>query len=71
MKAKVIIENGISTIELTPENSFEKTMIENGSKNNFNKLVNVDYTERFNQGNKDHKILITMSEDLKAKAERH
>jgi hypothetical protein len=30
MKAKVIIENGVTTIELTPENQFEKDIIETG-----------------------------------------
>jgi hypothetical protein len=29
MKAKVIIENGLSTIILTPDNDFEKQVVEN------------------------------------------
>jgi hypothetical protein len=29
MKAKVIIENGLSTIVLTPDNDFEKQVVEN------------------------------------------
>jgi len=28
MKAKIIIERGISTIELSPENKFEETLID-------------------------------------------
>jgi hypothetical protein len=29
MKARVIIENGITQIELSPENKYEETMLEN------------------------------------------
>ena len=46
MKAKVIIEDGITTIVLTPQNEFESNLIEtikNNEKNHaFSTKINVD-----------------------------
>lgn len=61
MKAKVIIENGETTIVLTPENIFETDVLEKvyTSKGSYNLNTNVD--ARYNYGSYDnHKIEISI-----------
>ena len=61
MKAKVIIENGLTQIELTPENDFEKDIIEKSKDLNPNCDVNFSYgKESYYTVNKNHKITITL-----------
>jgi hypothetical protein len=63
MKAKITTENGISTIELTPENKFEVNLIESFSteskKQNIETEFRTDY--QFNTYSK-HKIKISITQ---------
>lgn len=61
MKAKVIIENGETTIVLTPENNFEKSVMESARKDStgydFKTSVTAEYSY---QEYKNHCINIQM-----------
>ena len=63
MRIKVIIENGETDIILTPENVFEKDILEKiyDKKQNFNFHTEVD--AKYNMaGYEDHKIRINITE---------
>jgi hypothetical protein len=63
MKAKVIIENGETSIILTPQNDFEIDVIEKmyDRKKDFNLHTEVD--AKYNYGTySNHKILINIKE---------
>lgn len=68
MNAKVIIENGKTTIVLTPENSFEKEVMESArmelSKYDFKTSITADYSY---QEYKNHCINIQMEKKIEAK----
>jgi hypothetical protein len=63
MKTKVIIENGVTTIELTPENDFERNMIENVS--NDREVFNID--TKFHTEHNKHKITLKINEIVRLK----
>lgn len=61
MKAKVIIEKGLTQIELIPENDFEIDIIEKSKELNPNCDVKFSFgKEQYYSANKDHKITITL-----------
>ena len=63
MKAKVIIENGKTSISLTPENAFEKDVIEKAYRcgERFNIITNVH--ARLSYGSYDnHRIDLDITE---------
>jgi hypothetical protein len=65
MKAKVIIQDGITTIELTPETSFEKDVIEKAKDSPNNSIVDFSYgKEPYYSENKNHKISITITKKI-------
>jgi hypothetical protein len=63
MKAKVIIENGETNIVLTPENSFEKGVLENlrDNQKGHNLLTTVEADYKYGQW-QDHQIKINIKE---------
>jgi len=69
MKAKVVIENGETDIVLTPENDFEKDLIEKVKEGEDKKIWNV-YTsvnidKKYNYGTyelSNHEIIINLKE---------
>lgn len=64
MKAKVIIENGKAMIILTPENEFEKNMIETAKDQNYK--IEASISREFSFGNyEDHKIELLLTENKK------
>jgi len=71
MKAKVIIENSQTTIELTPENAFEKDVIEKINLDSFKKKPEYSTTVHFDNAPTpffpliSHKITITIKEEPK------
>jgi hypothetical protein len=63
MKAKVIIENGLSTIVLTPDNDFEKQVVENAydHKHRFEIITDVEVVKNtFTQELQGHTINIKL-----------
>ena len=66
MKAKVIIENGQTKIELSPENEFEKDIIEKvyGQRQNYDLEVDINATYNYGAYTK-HKIEILVKERQK------
>jgi hypothetical protein len=62
MKAKVIIENGLTQIVLTPENDFERNVIEEAERqtpiHELKTSISTDYGQFGNRSN--HKIIITI-----------
>ena len=63
MKAKVIIENGLSTIVLTPDNDFEKQVVENvyNNRDTFNIVTDVEVVKNtFTQELQGHTINIKL-----------
>jgi hypothetical protein len=63
MKAKVIIENGLSTIVLTPDNDFEKQVVENiyDHKHKFEIISDVEVVKNtFTQELQGHTINIKL-----------
>lgn len=64
MKAEITIKNGYSFIQLTPDNEFEKTLIENADtmkyKNQLDVAVDFNYRSGYSDG--QHKIMITFKE---------
>jgi hypothetical protein len=66
MKAKVIIQEGITTIELTPETIFEKDVIEKAKDSPNNSIVDFSYgKESYYSENKNHKISITITKKIR------
>lgn len=66
MKAKVIIENGQTKIDLTPENDFEKDIIEKvyGQRQNYD--LDADINATYNYGAyTNHNIEILIKERQK------
>lgn len=62
MKAKVIIENGESRIELIPENTFEKSLVENFYSELSSNEVSTSCTREYKFGTyENYKIRITLS----------
>lgn len=63
MKSKIVIENGETTILLTPENDFEKRMIEDIVKNKGNHTVYTDASTTHQWHEQiNHKIEISIKE---------
>jgi hypothetical protein len=63
MKAKVIIENGETTIVLRPENEFETDVLEKVYKRKEAYNLNTIVEARYNYGSYDnHKIEISIKE---------
>jgi hypothetical protein len=63
MKAKVIIENGLSTIVLTPDNDFEKQVVENvyNNRETFNIVTDFEVVKNtFTQELQGHAINIKL-----------
>jgi len=61
MKAKVIIENGITTIELKADNDFEKDVIEKFVDRRKDYNLNTEITTKYAYGqHSEHKITITV-----------
>lgn len=60
MKAKVIIENGLTTIVLTPENDFEKTVLDDAYKSKDKFLFEAEASAEYQSygNNKNHKLVI-------------
>lgn len=66
MKAKVIIENGETTILLTPENGFEIDIIEKISCDKKKYIINSDFSVKFQFGTySHHQIRLSITEDTK------
>jgi hypothetical protein len=63
MKAKVIIENGETEVILTPENDFEKDIIENiaDRKKDFNIHTTAETNYSYSQ-HSNHKIVMNIKE---------
>lgn len=61
MKAKVIIENGETTIILTPENVFDRDVLERAysNKDKFNLHTTVDANYRYGSY-ENHKMVISL-----------
>jgi len=64
MKTKVIIENGKTTIILTPENEFEKDMVEIAKDQNYKIEANIFKEDMFCDS-EDHKIELLLTENKK------
>jgi len=63
MKAKVVIENGITSIELTPENKFEIDVIENARKFKEGYILETSVDAKYNYNNyTDHKLNIKIKQ---------
>ncbi len=63
MKTKVVIENGGTIIVLSPENEFEKDVIEKVYKKNEAYSINAIVEARYNYGSYDnHKIEMSIKE---------
>lgn len=63
MKAKIIIENGETTIELKPENDFDTEIVEkiHDKKEKFN--IHTTTTADYNYGSwQNHKIVMNITE---------
>lgn len=66
MKTKVIIENGVTQIDLTPENDFEKDVIEKlrTEPRKYNTKVDICAKEKDEYGySSGHKILVSIIEN--------
>lgn len=62
MKTRVIINNDLTTIELTPENDFEKNLIEGFDGYRIKLNSSVRFTTESNYGVKGkHKLLIDLT----------
>lgn len=59
MKAKVIIENGITTIELTPENDFEKRVLKDAHSNS-NYEFDTKVTSNYSYGENNYKLNVEL-----------
>lgn len=59
MKAKVVIENGKTTIELTPENNFEERVLEDSYSGNTGLDIKLDKTYESYQNEYSIRIEIT------------
>jgi hypothetical protein len=61
MKAKVIIENGETTIILTPENDFDRDILEKAytAKNKFDLHTSVDANYRYGSY-ENHKMVVSI-----------
>jgi hypothetical protein len=67
MKIKVIIENGLSTIVLTPDNDFEKQVVENvyNNRETFNIVTDFEVVKNtFTQELQFHTINIKLINHL-------
>jgi len=64
MKTKVIIENGKTMIILTPENEFEKDMVEIAKDQNYKIEANIFKEDMFCDS-EDHKIELLLTENKK------
>jgi len=64
MKAKVIIENGETTIILTPENEFEIDLIEKVHCKKEKHSINTDFDAQYNYGSySKHKIELSIKDE--------
>ena len=63
MKTKVIIENGETDIILTPENDFDKGVLEKIHKNKQNFSINTEVKAEYDYGNyKNHRLILNIKE---------
>lgn len=71
MKAKVIIQEGKTTIELTPENDFEKDVIEKITDSRHHYDINTTVSTNFQfHEHKNHKIQLNISKKVPKKEPR-
>ena len=65
MKAKIIIENGETTIVLTPQNEFEVDLIEKVKNKKDRHNIHTSFDAVWNYGTyNDHKIVLSIKEVL-------
>lgn len=63
MKTKVIIENGETEIILTPDNDFDREVLEKIYFKKSNFTIHTDVQAKYDFGNyKDHKLVLNIKE---------
>lgn len=62
MKSKIIIEDGMTKIELTPETEFEKRLIEDGKRSHADTSAtfHCDKKQYYSDDYKDHLLTISL-----------